>query len=122
MNESNEEQLLKANKQNIELGKVKIETVLDNKLDIFIENLLESGAVGSNNIDDEKIIELITYFRKENFIQIMGVIVDNKEIFLNENNERISIDQKTIYAILAEERSIFKYSINEEDYLVIKIQ
>ena len=120
MNESNEEQLLKANKQNIELGKVKIETVLDNKLDIFIENLLESGAVGSNNIDDEKIIELITHFRKENFIQIMGVIVDNKEIFLNENNERITIDQKTIYAILAEERSIFKYSINGEDYLVIK--
>ena len=120
MNESNEEQLLKANKQNIELGKVKIETVLDNKLDIFIENLLESGAVGSNNIDDEKIIELITYFRKENFIQIMGVIVDDKEIFLNENDERISIDQKTIYAILAEERNIFKYSINGEDYLVIK--
>ena len=120
MNESSEEQLLKANKQNIELGKVKIETVLDNKLDIFIENLLESGAVGSNNIDDEKIIELITYFRKENFIQIMGVIVDNKEIFLNENNERITIDQKTIYAILAEERNIFKYSINGEDYLVIK--
>ena len=120
MNESNEEQLLKANKQNIELGKVKIETVLDNKLDIFIENLLESGSVGSNNIDAEKIIELIKYFRKENFIQIMGVIVDDKEIFLNENDERISIDQKTIYAILAEERNIFKYSINGEDYLVIK--
>ena len=37
MNENSKQQLIKVNKQSVELGKVKIETVLDNKLDIFIE-------------------------------------------------------------------------------------
>ena len=120
MNESSKGQLIKVNKQSVELGKARIETVLDNKLDIFIENVLESGAIENNNINAEKIIELIKYFRKENFIEIMGVIVDDEGIFLDENDERMTIDQKTIYAILLEERSVFQYSIKGKDYLVIK--
>ena len=120
MNENGEEQLLKANAQNSELGKVRIETVLDNKMDIFIENVLASGSMENNKIDDVKIVEFIKRFRKENFIEIMGVIGDGKAIFINDNDERMTIDEKTIYAILLEEKKIFKYSINGEDYLVIK--
>ncbi|MBD7916198.1 EAL domain-containing protein, partial [Clostridium sp. Sa3CUN1] len=120
INKNSEEELLKSNKQSVELEKVKIETIFETKLDIFIKNVLQSGAIESNSIDEVKIIELIKYFRKENFIEIMGVIVDDDNIFLNENDERLLLDEKTIYDILSEEKSIFKYSINEEDYLVIK--
>ena len=120
INENSEEQLSKANKQNIEVARFKIETTIDNKLDIFIENLLESGAIESNQTYTEKLTELIRNFRKENFIEIMGVIVENKGIFLNENDEIVEIDQNTIHDILSEEKSIFKYSINGVDYLVIK--
>ncbi|WP_166484713.1 EAL domain-containing protein [Clostridium cuniculi] len=120
MNENGEEQLLKANSQDSELGKVRIETVLDNKMDIFIENVLESGSIENNKIDDVKIVELIKRFRKENFIEIMGVIGNGNAIFVNDNDERMTIDEKTIYSILLEEKRIFKYSINGEDYLVIK--
>lgn len=108
MNENGEEQLLKANAQNSELGKVRIETVLDNKMDIFIENVLASGSMENNKIDDVKIVEFIKRFRKENFIEIMGVIGDGKAIFINDNDERMTIDEKTIYAILLEEKKDFQ--------------
>ena len=104
MNKNSEEELLKANKQSVELEKVKIETIFETKLDIFIKNVLQSGAIDSNSIDEVKIIELIKYFRKENFIEIMGVIVDDDNIFLNGNDERMLLDEKTIYDILSEEK------------------
>lgn len=119
MNKNSEKQLLRVNKQSAELGKVKIQTVLDDKLDIFIKNVLSSGAIEGDKINNQKIVELIRNFRKENFIEIMGVISGNEGIFINQNNEIMTIDQKIIYDILALKR-ISKYSINGEDYLVIK--
>lgn len=119
MNKNSEKQLLGVNKQSAELGKVKIQTVLDHKLDIFIKNVLSSGAIEGDKINNQKIVEHIRNFRKENFIEIMGVISGNEGIFINQNNEIMTIDQKIIYDILALKR-ISKYSINGEDYLVIK--
>ena len=120
MDENSEEQLMNANKQNIEIARVKIETVLDSKLDIFIENLLESGAIKDYKMDNKKVIELIKYFRKENFIKIMGIIVDNEEIFVNENDEVIAIDKSITYDILAQKKNIFRYTIDGQNYLIIK--
>lgn len=119
VNKSCAEQLLKINKQSVELGKVRIETSLNSKLNIFIENVLEVGAIEGNKIDHQKIVELIKYFRKENFIEIMGVIIDNEGIFINENDESIEMNQKEIYKILLS-KNISSYSINGENYLVIK--
>ena len=77
-------------------------------MDIFIENVLASGSMENNKIDDVKIVEFIKRFRKENFIEIMGVIGDGKAIFINDNDERMTIDEKTIYAILLEEKKDFQ--------------
>ncbi|WP_455660568.1 EAL domain-containing protein [Pradoshia sp.] len=120
VNETSEEQLSDVNKKSSELCKIRMENVLDNKLDIFTENLLESGAIERNKISTDVIIELTKYFKKENFIEIMGVKVDSEVIFVNENDEIISTDENKINGILSDRRNVFKYSIDGEDYLVIK--
>ncbi|WP_133015187.1 EAL domain-containing protein [Clostridium cuniculi] len=119
MNKNSEKQLLKANKQSAELGKVKLETVLDNKMDIFLQNVLSSGAIEGDKINNEKIIPLIKNFRKENFIEIMGVVLGNEEVFISKNDEIITVDQNGIHDIISQGK-FAEHSIEGENYLAIK--
>ena len=120
MNENSTQQLIKANQQSLDSGKVKFENMVNDKIDIFIENILEYEAIKDNKVDDEKIIGLIKAFKRKNYIQTMGIIADDEEIFVNENNEIIKIDEKTKYAILSEDKSIFQCTVDNQDYIVIK--
>ena len=115
-----EKQLYAVNKQNNELAKIKIEGILKNKLEIFTENLIDSGSLENNEIDNKELIKLIEYFKSENAIPIIGIILDNEGIFIGENNERIYFDKEVIYDILSNYKSIFKYSTDKKDYLIVK--
>ena len=48
---------------------------------------------------------------------MIGVISDENGIFINENNEKKDMEKHLIYDFLSNEKSIFKYLFNEEDYL-----
>lgn len=119
INDSCEEQLTKINRQSVELGKIKIETSLDKRMDIFMKNVIEAGAITQDAIDEKKIIELIKYYKKENFVEIMGVVIEDQGIFIDDQDKRVAITKKEVYDILLT-KNISSYSIRGEDYLVIK--
>lgn len=118
--ENASEQLIKANEQNIELAKTRITTILDSKVDIFIENLLEANVLDDDMVDSEELVNLLKYYRKENFIAILGVSVGDKSVFIDENDEVFKIDNSVIQSILVNEKNIFKFLIAGEEHLVVK--
>lgn len=118
--ENASEQLMNANKQNMEVAQVKIKTILDAKIDIFIENLLDSHVIEEEIVDSEQLVELLKYYRKENFIATLGVVVGDRAVFIDENDQVIKIDRSVLESILVNKKSIFKFLINGEENLVVK--
>lgn len=115
-----EKQLYLTTRQNNELAKTKIEKILKYKLQIFTKNLIDSGSIKKGQTDYTELIKLIEYFKRENFIQIIGVIVGDEGIFIDEKEERMDFDKKVIYDILLNDKNIFQYTINDKDYLIVK--
>ena len=112
--------LEETNKQAIELAQDRIQKNLKDKLLIFSENIINSGTLKDNSLKNENIIELIKYFKTENSIPLIGLILNNQSIFLNEENKKVEFDDDVIEEILRESKNIFKFEISEEEYLVVK--
>lgn len=115
-----QKQLYAHNKQSNELARTKLEKILKYKLEVFTQNLIDSGSLNKVDLDNESLVKLLEYFRSENFIPIIGVLVDDESLFLNENNEQIIFDKNVIYDLLSNNKSIFKYEINNINYLILK--
>lgn len=115
-----EKQLYSFNKHNNELAKTKIQNILKYKLEVFTQNLIDSNQLNYVDASNGQLIKLMEYFRSENFIPTIGIIVEDKGIFLNQNEEIIHMDKKIIQDLLYPEKTMFQCEIEETHYLVLK--